>query len=157
MDSFPFSDPRLFNMSSTSIPPLTYRHTPLRDRPGKAPTVDPYNPRSYLAGHPLALLNTVPQPPPSAQALGTALEPSPAKGLQTPLVLAAPRSTTALGRTADSPTHTDDPYRCDRPALSHSKDQSNTPRPLPLAYADTLVTIALKSIPFPHLSASQPQ
>ena len=129
---------------------------PLRDRRVNAPAADPYNPRSYPAGHPLSLLNPVSQPPPSAQDLDPALEPSPARGLQTPLVLAAPRSTTDLGRAADSPTHTDDMYRCDSPAPSHSKDQSNTPHPLPIAHADTLFKRALNPIPFPHLSASQP-
>jgi hypothetical protein len=144
-------------MSTNSNHPPTYVHMPLRDRPATAPTADPYNPRIYHSGHPLALLNIVPPPPPTAQDLGTALEPSPVIGLRTPLVLAAPRSTTNLGEAADLPTHIDDPYRYDRPALSHTKDQSSTPRPLSLAYADNIINSALKSIPFPHLSASEPQ
>jgi hypothetical protein len=149
--------PNLVNMSSNSNHPPTHIHMPLRDRPANAPTADPYNPRSYHAGHPLAPLNTVPPPPPAAQDLGTALEPSHVRRLRTPLILAAPKSTTDPGRAADLPTHADDPYRYDRPALSQSKDQSSTPRPLPLAYDDNIVNNALKSIPFPHLSASEPQ
>jgi hypothetical protein len=132
-------------------------HVLLRYRHANAPTADPYNPRSYQAGHPLALLNAMPQPPPSAQDLDTALEPSPVRGLKTPLVLAAPRSTTDVGRAADPSTRTDDLYRCDRPAPSHIKDQSSTQRSLPLACTDTLVSSALKSIPSPRLSASKPQ
>jgi hypothetical protein len=149
--------PNLVNMSPNSNHPPTYRHMLLRERPANAPTADPYNPRSYHVGHPLALLNFVLQPPPSAQDLDTALEPTPVRGLHTPLVLAARRSTTDMGRAADLSTRTDNPYRCDRPAPSHSKDQSSAQRPLPLAYADTLVSSALKLIPSPHLNASQPQ
>jgi hypothetical protein len=144
-------------MSSNSNPPLTYRHMPLRDRPANAPTADPYNHRSYHAGHPLALFNTVLPPPQAAQDMSTALAPSPIRRLRTPLVLADPRSTTDLGRAADLSTHTNDQYRYDRPALSHSKEQPSTPRPLLLADANNIVNNAPNSTPFPHLSASEPQ
>jgi hypothetical protein len=149
--------PNLVHMSSNSNHRPTYKHMPLRDRPTNAPTANPNNPRSYHARQLLELLNTLPPPPTAAQDLGMALEPSHVRGLQTPMALAAPKSTTDMGRAADFPTHTDDPFRYDRPALSKRKDRSSTPRPLPLAYADNLANIALKSIPFTHLSASEPQ
>jgi hypothetical protein len=41
---------------------------------------------------------------------------------RTPLVLAAPTSTTYMKRVADLLTRRDDPYRCDRPAPSHTKE-----------------------------------
>jgi hypothetical protein len=144
-------------MSSNSNHPPTYRHLLLRDRPAHAPTADHYNPRTSHAGRPLAPLNVVPQPPPAAQDLGTVLEPSHGRGLHTPLILAAPMSTTDMGRAADLSTRTNDPYRCDRPTPSHGKDHSNIQRPLMLAYANTLVHNALRLTPFPHHSASQPQ
>jgi hypothetical protein len=152
----PTSKLNLVNMSSNTYLPPTYRHMLLRDRPAHAPTADHHNLRSCHAGRPLAPLNYVPQPPPAAQDLGTASEPSHARGLHTPMVLAAPKSTTDLGRAADLSTRTNDPYRCDCPAMSNGEDHSSTPRPLPLAYAGTLVNNALKSTPFPHLSLSQP-
>jgi hypothetical protein len=124
-------------MFSNSNHPPTYKHVLLRDWPVHAPTVDHYNPRSCHAGRPLAPLNTVLQQSPAALDLGTALEPSFGRGLHTPLVFAAPMSTIDLGRAADLSTHTDDMYRCNRPAPSGSKDQSNTQRPLMLAYVDS--------------------
>jgi hypothetical protein len=51
------------NMSSTSNLPPTYKHVLLRDRPKHARTLDLSNPRSRLAGHPLAPFLTVPLPP----------------------------------------------------------------------------------------------
>jgi hypothetical protein len=117
----PTLKPNVVNVSSNTNHHPKYGHTLLRDRPANAPTADPYNPRTYHAGHPLALLNVVPQPPPSAQDLDTALEPSLVRGLHTPQVLAAPRSTTDMGRAADLSTRTDDPNRCDRPSPSHNK------------------------------------
>jgi hypothetical protein len=149
-----YYEPTTVNMSSNSNHPPTSKHMLCGIGPRMRPLRTPFNPRSCHAGHPLAPLNNVPQPPPTEHDLGTAFEPSHGKGLQTPLVLAAPRSITDMGRAADLSTRSDDPYRCDRPAPSHSKDPSNTQRPLLLAYADTLVNIALKLIPFPHLCAS---
>jgi hypothetical protein len=149
--------PILVNMSLNSNLPPTCKHVLLRDRPAHAHTVDHYNPRSRLAGHPLAPFNTVPQPPPAAQNLGTALKPSVGKGLQTPLVLAAPMSTTDMGRAVDLSTRTVDRYRGGRPAPSHNKVLFSTQRPLPIAHANTLVNNALNLIPFSHPSAFQPQ
>jgi hypothetical protein len=61
--------PNLVNMSSNSNLPSTYRQALLRDRPAHAHTADHYNPRSCLAGHPLAPFLTAPQLPPVAQDL----------------------------------------------------------------------------------------
>jgi hypothetical protein len=109
--SSPYCDSRSVNMSSTSKPPSTYRQVLLRDRPEHARPMDLSNPRNQLAGHPLAPLLTVPQPPPSTQNLGTAMDPFPIRrGLQTPLVLAAPRSTTDLGSADDFSTRMIDSY-----------------------------------------------
>jgi hypothetical protein len=145
--SIPYYKPDLVNMSSNTNHPLTYRHMLLRDLPAYAPTADHHYLRSCHAGRPLARLNSVLQLPPAAQDLGTASEPSHARGLQTPTVLAAPRSTTDMGWAADLSPRTNAPCRCDRPTPSHSKDQSSTPNPLPLAYADTLVKIDTFSSP----------
>jgi hypothetical protein len=102
--------PNLVNVSSTSNLPHTYKQALLRDRPAHGHTVDRYNPRSRLAGHPLAPFIIVPQPPSAAQDLGIALEPSPGRGLHTPLVLAAPRSTTDMGWADDLSAHAVDSY-----------------------------------------------
>jgi hypothetical protein len=82
----------------------------MRDRPAHAHAADQYNPRSRLAGHPLAPFLTVPQPPLAEHDLGTQLEPSHGRGLQAPLILAAPMSTTDLGRAADLSARTVDSY-----------------------------------------------
>jgi hypothetical protein len=60
-----YSDPQAVNMSSTSNLPPTYRQVLLRDRPEHAATADHSNPKTRLAGHPLAPFLTVPQPPPA--------------------------------------------------------------------------------------------
>jgi hypothetical protein len=100
-DSTPYYKPASNNMSSSSNLPPTYKHVLLRDRPAHTHTVDPRNPRSRLAGHPLAPFITVPQPTPAEHELGTTLDPFHGRGLQTPLVLAAPRSNIDLGHGAD--------------------------------------------------------
>jgi hypothetical protein len=82
----------------------------MRERPAHAPTADLYNPRSRLTGHPLAPFLSVPQPPPASHNLGTPLEHSPSRGLQTRMVLAAPKSTTDLERTAYLSTRLVDSY-----------------------------------------------
>jgi hypothetical protein len=133
--SSPFYQPNSVNISSNLNLPPTYKHVLLRDRPAHARTADNYNPRS----------------------LGTALEPSLGRGLQTPLVLAAPWLTTDMGRAANLSTRIIDQYRCDRPAPSHSKAQSSTQGPLPLAYVNTLVNNEVNLILFSHLNASQRQ
>jgi hypothetical protein len=97
-------------MSSTSNPPPTYIQVLLRDRPEHARPADHSDPWDRLAGHPLAPFLTVPQPPPADQNLGHAMDPFPSRGLHTPLVLAAPRSTTDLGPADDSPTRMIDSY-----------------------------------------------
>jgi hypothetical protein len=73
--------PVLINIFSNSNLPSTYKHELLRDRPAHAHTADHYNPRSRLAGHPLAPFIILPQPPQDAQDLGTTLEPSHGRGL----------------------------------------------------------------------------
>jgi hypothetical protein len=61
-------------------------------------------------GHPLAPFMTLPQPTPAEHELGTTLDPFPGRGLQPPLVLAAPRSNTDLGRADDFTARTIDSY-----------------------------------------------
>jgi hypothetical protein len=74
----------------------------LSDPPDHGRYTDLCEPRNQLAGHPVAPFLTVPQLPPVKQNLGTALDPFPIRrGLQTPLVFPAPRSTTALGPADD--------------------------------------------------------
>jgi hypothetical protein len=82
----------------------------LRDSLEHATYADLSNPRTRFARHPLAPFLTVPQPPPDKQNLGTALDPFPGRGLQTPLVLAPPRSTTVLGPADDLPSRMIDSY-----------------------------------------------
>jgi hypothetical protein len=61
--STPYYKPASVSMSSSSNLPLTYMHVLMRDRPAHAITVDPYNPQSRLARHPLTPFLIVPQPP----------------------------------------------------------------------------------------------
>jgi hypothetical protein len=88
----------------------TYRHVLLRDRPEHATYADLSNPKTRLARHPLAPFLMVPQPPPNKQNLGTTMDPSPGRGLQTPLVLAPARSTYDLGPADDLSSRMIDSY-----------------------------------------------
>jgi hypothetical protein len=88
--SKPYYESQTVDMSSPSTLLPTYIHVLLRDRPEHAPIAGHCNPRTRSMGHPLAPFLTVPQPPPSEQNMGTILDPSPTRGLQTPLVLAPP-------------------------------------------------------------------
>jgi hypothetical protein len=108
--SSPCSKLTYVTMSSTSNLPPTYIHVLLRDCLVYAHAADQYNPRSRHAGHPLAPFLNVPQPPAAEHDLGTALETSPGWGLQAPLVLAAPRSTTDLRRAVDLSARIVDSY-----------------------------------------------
>jgi hypothetical protein len=56
-------NPILITMSSNSNLPTPYKQALLRDRPAPAFTDERYNPRSRLAGHPLAPCITAPQIP----------------------------------------------------------------------------------------------
>jgi hypothetical protein len=62
----------------------------MRDRLEHVRTVDLCNPMNRLVGHPLAPFLTVPQPPLAEESLSTIMDPSPSRGLQTPMVLAPP-------------------------------------------------------------------
>jgi hypothetical protein len=99
----------LFELHSTTMSSSldllpTYRQVLLRDSPEHETYVDLSNPKTRLARHPLAPFLTVPQPPPERHHLGTALIPSPGRGLQSPLVVAPPRSTKDLGPADDLPS-----------------------------------------------------
>jgi hypothetical protein len=83
----------------------------MRDPPEHSRHTDLCNPRSQIAGHPLAPFVTVPKLPPVKHNMGNALDPfSIRRGLQTPLVLAAPRSTTDHGSADDFSTRMIDSY-----------------------------------------------
>jgi hypothetical protein len=113
----PYSNLASVVMTSTSNLPPTYRHVLMRDSSAHAHAADQSNPRSRLAGHPLAPFVTVPQPPPAKHDLGIAPEPSHGRGLKAPLIFAAPRSSTDLGRAADLSARTVDSYLLTWPIL----------------------------------------
>jgi hypothetical protein len=83
----------------------------MRDPPDHGRYMDLCEPRNQLAGHPLAPFLTVPQLPPVKQNKGTAMDPFPIRRkLKTPMVLAAPWSTTDLGTADDFSTRLIDSY-----------------------------------------------
>jgi hypothetical protein len=97
-------------LSTTSNLPESYKQALLRDRSALAFTDKQYNPRSRLAGHPLATFITAPQIPTTLYNLGTALDPFQGRGLQASLVLTPPRSTTDMGRAANLSAREIDSY-----------------------------------------------
>jgi hypothetical protein len=109
-NSFSLSELHSIVMSSSPDLLPTYKQVLLRDQPEHAAHVDLSHPRSRLARHPLAPFLTMPQSTPDRHYLSTAMDPTPRRGLQTPLVVAPPRSTTDLGPADDIPSRMIDSY-----------------------------------------------
>jgi hypothetical protein len=96
--------------SPNSNLPHTYKQDVMRDRPATLLSGHDSIPPCRLERHPLVPFITALRLPNADTDLGTTLEHALGRGIKTPLVLAAPRSTIDIGRAVDPSSRTVDLY-----------------------------------------------